>query len=257
MAIRPDGIVGRWLQGRLLTHWKTATRAADYADLAVLRAQRQQARQLRTPLQELTAIADDRLGLPRIGSNTFTRPGGTQWAWRPQAWRGTLPIKGIASAANKTKLGREVGLYHDCKYAEIVLRQVRNSRENDMAPYGLNLDVFEFGGNFLSLVIELPETASEGLRRDHLMRLAATIECERPIAIEARLNMKYGPNTEQIALPFPTEQIDAAVEYDLAYGHINEKRVDRMWVDLMFSGPSMNLINIRDLNLCRYPRAQL
>ena len=40
---------------------------------------------------------------------------------------------------------------------ELTLRQIRNTRESDVAPFGLRMDVFRFDGSFLSLVIDLPE----------------------------------------------------------------------------------------------------
>lgn len=80
---------------------------------------------------------------------------------------------------------------------------------------------------------------------------------ERPTRIDARLNVKHGPNTEQILLTLPDDSEDTAVEFDLAYSQLNESRAERMWVDLMIADPAMNKITIHDLNLCRYPRAGL
>jgi hypothetical protein len=47
------------------------------------------------------------------------------------------------------------------------------------------------------------------------------------------------------------------VEFDLAYTKMNEKRVDAVWLDLIFEGPEMNQVTIRDLTFSRYPRAEL
>ncbi|MDZ4134740.1 MAG: DUF6478 family protein, partial [Paracoccaceae bacterium] len=38
---------------------------------------------------------------------------------------------------------------------------------------------------------------------------------------------------------------------------MNEKRVDRIWVDLIFEGPEMNQIILRDVTVSRRPRAEL
>ena len=43
-------------------------------------------------------------------------------------------------------LGREATLFHDCTHSELTLRQLRNLREADLAPYGLRMDVFRFDG---------------------------------------------------------------------------------------------------------------
>ena len=249
--------VERLLYRRFLARLRTAVRKAPDADLSVLRAQRQRARQLRTPLQELSHIADSRLARPRIGSTIFARPAGTDWSWRPQGWRAALPLRGLAPAASKAMLGSELTLFHDCPASEISLRQDRNRRERDLAPFGVTLEVFGFQGTYLSLVVDLPQTACTGLRRHHLVRLSATVEAEAPVTMLARLNVKHGPNTDQNLQSLPLDGPDAFVEFDLAYGQINETRVERIWVDLIFENPMMNRITLHDLTFCRYPRAAL
>ncbi|MEJ6404191.1 DUF6478 family protein [Yoonia sp. 2307UL14-13] len=257
MAINPDGLIGRMLHQRALRRWQAAARAAVTADLSALRAQRQQARQLRNPLRELTYIANDRLALPRIGTNTFPRPAGTDWAWRPQLWRGALPERGIAPALNKQRLGPDLGVFHDCPANEISLRQVRNTRDDDLAAFGVTVEVFQFDGSFLSLVLDLPQGACTGLQRRHLIRLTTALDRERPIRLYTRLNVKHGPNTEQILLSLPETTDEGHVEFDLAYSQLNEKRAEKMWIDLIFENPAMNRITLRDLNICRFPRAEV
>jgi hypothetical protein len=83
------------------------------------------------------------------------------------------------------------------------------------------------------------------------------VEMEKPIEIFARLNIRHGPNTEQIVRELPVHQPDVMVEFDLAYSTINEKRVEKAWIDLIFEGPEMNEIILRDLTFSRRPRAQL
>ena len=174
-------------------------------------------------------VADNRLALPRIGSNAFSRPCGTEWSWRPRLWRGPLARKGMSAVPSKTNLGEEVTVFHDCKISELTLRQVRNTREADLAPFGLRMDVFRFDGSFLSVVIEAPQSASDGLQRRHIVCANAIMEVEKPIEVLARLNIKHGPNTEQLVLELPHGQEDSMVEFDLGYSELNEKRIERMW----------------------------
>ena len=47
------------------------------------------------------------------------------------------------------------------------------------------------------------------------------------------------------------------VEFDLAYSNMNERRVEAAWIDLIFEGPEMNQIVLRDLTFSRRPRAQI
>ena len=47
------------------------------------------------------------------------------------------------------------------------------------------------------------------------------------------------------------------VEFDLAFSKLNEKRVEGMWLDLIFENPEMSQVTIHDLTFCRHPRAGL
>jgi hypothetical protein len=154
-------------------------------------------------------------------------------------------------------VGSEATLFHDCAVPELGWRQIRNGGERDAAPFGLALDVFRFDGSFLSLVVELPPEAAQGLLRRHLVRLACTVETERRIEIFARLNVRHGPNTEQLVRELPPGEAEVAVDFDLAYTKLNEKRVERLWLDLIFEGPEMNRIVLRDVTLTRRPRADV
>ncbi len=257
MAQARTGLLEKVLMRRARAFWSRAANAAGVSDLSVLRRQRNEARILRQKLDELTYVADSRLALPRIGSTTFPKPAGTDWSWRPQLWRGALPVKGLSSVESKTVLGDEVTVFHDCHISELTLRQLRNTREADLAPFGLRMDVFRFDGSFLSLVLNLPSGVCEGLLRRHLIRMEAIVEVEKPLEIFARLNVRHGPNTEQIVRELPIEDGTVIVEFDLAYTKLNEKRVESLWVDLIFEGPEMNQVTLRDVTFSRNPRAEL
>lgn len=83
------------------------------------------------------------------------------------------------------------------------------------------------------------------------------IELEKPIEIFARLNIKNGPNTEQIVRELDLTQEQTVVEFDLAYSNLNERRIEGAWLDLTFEGPEMNQVVLRDLTFSRRPRAQI
>ena len=221
------------------------------------RLARQKALQIRSRVDRVLFIADSRLALPRIGSKAFAKPLHSDWAWRPEMWRGPITPPGIASAGSKQRFGNEVTLFHDCRISELTVRQIRNASEADVAPFGLRMDVFNFDGSFLSLVIDLPESAVLGLKRRHLLRMTALVETERELEIFARLNVRHGPNTEQLVRELPLGQGEIVVEFDLAYSNLNEKRVEKAWVDLIFEQPSMNQVILRDVNFSRRPRAEL
>lgn len=157
----------------------------------------------------------------------------------------------------RTQLGEEVTVFHDCQASELTLRQVRNTRERDLAAFGLRMDVFRFDGSFLSLAIDLPESVVRGLTRTHLIRVATTVEMEKPLEIFARLNVRHGPNTEQIVRELPLGDEDVVAEFDLAYSRLNDARVEHVWLDLIFEGPAMNQVTLRDLTFARLQRAPM
>ncbi|MBE0412009.1 DUF6478 family protein [Yoonia sp.] len=255
MAGYLNGSFARFLHRRALARWSAAARGAMQTDLPVLRAQRRQARQLRGALQEFSAIADTRLTLPVIGSDSFPRPTGTDWAWRPDAWRLGLPAPGSAGFSDRVALCEGLTVFHDCPAREIALRQIRNTSKSDLAPFGIAIEVFNFEGNFLSLAVDLPPAACEGLRKRHLFSLSTLITAEFPLIAYARLNIKNGPNTDQDIKTLMLDQPDAPLTFDLVNDQIQIARVEKIWIDLIFEKPKLNLITIRDFTLCRHLRA--
>lgn len=255
---RQRGALLDWLTGTVaLRRWRALVRRAPAMPLPELRAARRRARDLRDALNELIAAADHRLTLPTIGSEAMLAPHGTDWTWRPALWRAPLAVPGRSSVPSRTMLGDELTLFHDCRHSELTLRQLRNRRESDLAPFGLRMDVFAFDGSFLSLALDLPPEAMLGLSRRHLVRLETIVEMEKPLEIFARLNVRHGPNTEQLVRELPLHDDKVTVEFDLAYSRLNEKRVEHGWVDLIFENPQLSQVVLRDLTFSRRPRAEL
>lgn len=257
MARKSVSALEKVFHKRSLGRLRRYVRDADVASLGLLRQQRNMAREMRVQIDELSFIAGERLALPLSGGHSLVTQRGTDWAWRPDVWRGPVAERGIVAIQSKSQIGNRVTLYHDCKISEMTMRQIRNTREQDLAPYGLRLDVFRFDGSFLSLAMDLPSDACDGLRMKHLIRVDSIIEVEKPIEIFARLNIKHGPNIEQIVREIPMYGDEQMVEFDLGYVKLNEQRIEKMWLDLIFESPEMNQVTIRDITFCRHPRAEL
>lgn len=244
-------------QRRAIQRWRTEAERADRQNLPALRRVLNQAWALRRHLDRVIHIGENRLALPMMGGNVIRRQLGTEWAWRPDLWLGPISTKGYAAIATRTILCEGTTIFHDCKRSELTARQIRNTREADIAPFGFRLDVFRFDGSFLSMVLDLPAEAAVNLRQRHILRIDMIVEMEKPLEIFARLNIKHGPNVEQIVREMPLNEEEVMVEFDLGYSKLNEKRVEKLWVDLIFEGPEMNQIILRDVTLTRRPRAEL
>lgn len=257
MGGRLSRLIERRLNRAALARWQRALSAAETADLDTLRDMSAQARGLRRVLEKIRFIAEERLALPLIGSNAMQLPLYTDWSHRPEIWRGPITPRGGAAVATKTGIGAEATIFHDCSVSELTYRQTRNISETDLSPFALNLDVLRFDGSFLALSIDLPEGALNGLSKRHLIRLDCTVDTEYPIEIFARLNIKHGPNNDEIVRELPLDSDSVFVEFDLAYTEMDEARVEKLWMDLIFEGPQMNQILLRDVTLSRRPRAQM
>jgi hypothetical protein len=256
MALAPARIIDRWHLRRAQAFWSGAADAAPDLDAAALRALRGEARGFRRQIDRVLHAVEGRLALPVLAGGLPRQPLGTDWAWRPEAWRGPLPDPGAVAGASRTAVGTEVALYHDCPLAEICLRQLRAGDEAHRAPYGLAVDVFGFRGSFLSLAITLPPEAVDGLQARHLVRVEAVAQVDRPLRAFARLNIKHGPNVAQLVSDLALEAA-AVVEFDLAYAGLDETRIERAWLDLIFNEAAMNRITLRDVVVSRRPRAEL
>lgn len=256
MVRKGETLFDRLLFRRSLRRWGEIADTADGLDLETLRLMRGRARSLRRQIDRVIHVSEDRLALPAIGSNAMKMPLGTDWSWRPDLWRGQIADPGQAAVPGKALICDGTTLFHDCRRSELTYRQIRNTRAADMAPFGIGLDVFRFDGSFLSLVFDLPSDAVRGLKRKHIIRLDVIAEIEKPLQMFARLNVRHGPNVEQIVRELPLRADEVAAEFDLTYTKLDERRVEKMWIDLIFEGPEMNQIILRDVTVSRRPRAE-
>lgn len=257
MAGRIAQGIEAWHQRRTEARWARLAEVAPGLDPSELRALRSDARGLRRSLDRVMQAADARLAVPPLGAGLPQMPLGTDWSWRPNLWRAALAEPGAVVSGERTALGEGLALYHDCPLGEVVVRQVRNQAPEDRAPFGLALDVFGFRGSFLSLALNLPEAAVQGLRARHLVRAELVIDSDRPVKAYARLNIRHGPNLAQPVSALPEAGREKLAEFDLAYADLNDRRIERAWLDLILNEAAMTRILIRDVVVSRRPRAEL
>jgi hypothetical protein len=257
MAGRIASLLDAWHQRRAEERWTGLADQAGEMSGSDLRAIRTEARGLRRKLDRVLQSADLRLGTPALGTGLPQMSPGTDWAWRPDPWRGRMPDPGCVAGAERTAIAENLALYHDCPLGEIAVRQVRNQTEADRAPYGLMLDVLGFRGSFLSLALNLPDAGVAGLKSRHLVRVEAVIDSDRPIRGFVRLNIKHGPNLSQPVSTLSSDGREKVAEFDLAYADLNDARIERAWVDLILNDAEMTSVHLRDVVLSRRPRAEL
>ena len=248
-----DGPISRMMEEATARSWHRAARRAADADVSFLRQARVRGRRLQRAVERFLRVADRRIAAETAAMPRVEVPG-TDWAWRPAAWRAPRATSACVEPQPGARLAEDLALFHDCPAAEIAVVQ---DCAGGAAPCALAVEVFSFAGRYLSLALDLPDAAAQGLRRRHVVRAQFALALEEPLEVYARLNIRHGPNTEQILREVPVAEAPAVVEFDLAYSGFDEKRVDRLWLDLIFEQPAMNRIALGDVVLSRHPRAAL
>ena len=188
-------------------------------------------------------------------ASAIRKPMHSDWAWRPQLWSEPIQPAAMEGVGSKTAFGDEVRVFHDCPLSEVSVSQSEASHTEILAPFSVSLTVDRFEGSFLSLAIDLPDEAISGLTKQHILALEASVQAEPHLQVFARLNVSHGPNSEKLVLALPGPDPDRVAEFDMATSQLNEARVQRAWVDLIFEGPEKTRISLADVTLTRRPRA--
>jgi hypothetical protein len=199
--------------------------------------------------------------LSRVALDTRPAPPGTDLRWRPGFLSHPLSPPEMAAPEGGQRLGEDASLWHDDQRGGLILRQLpRDETESNLlAPFRLRVEMAGFSGSYLSLSIDLPPEAHRDLLQAHILRLESVLRLDEPPRIWARLNVRHGPNTDEIIreMPLPARgQLGpTVVEFDMAATNINEKRLEKLWLDLIFESPRDGAIEIAELILSRHLRA--
>lgn len=214
---------------------------------------------MRDRLDHLADKARKELNSRLIGEDGISRPDQCDWAARPGPWCERMRPRGLACVPSPTALPGGMTLFHDASDPQLCLRQEGRSNMPEAARggalFGLVLEVYRFDGSFISLVHDLPDGAVQGLTLNHYITVDLRIEREHPVEIYARLNIQHGPNVENLVRQVNVKDGRGIAEFDMAYSTINEKRIEKAWLDLIVEGPEMTRIALWDMTLTRAPRA--
>jgi hypothetical protein len=240
-----------------LRRWERDLKSPNALSAPALRGIHKSLRGLRSDVDRLALTAETEL-LDRVGQlQGVELPDQCDWAERAAPWRTRLPKRGYVNVASPLSLGAGVTLFHDATHTDLSMRQDPVRGALNGPAYGLIFEVYRFDGSFLSLVQDLPEAALLELSLAHFFRVQLTLEREQRIEVYVRLNIQHGPNHEQIVRQFAFHDNHGLAEFDLAYTKLNERRIEKAWLDLILEGPEMNRIAIWDMVMLRAPRADI
>ena len=181
----------------------------------------------------------------------FDIPAKTQWSYRPQIWRQPSPFDIYGDILSGTELGPLVTLHHDGEGEAI------NIRRPDSDASALDFHFNEFQGGFFSVAFELPEAGIHALARHDLMRIAISSSADEPFVAYVRLNLRHGPNNEQITRMIDIGDGDSFAEFDVFYTEFNPNRVTSVWIDLIMNDPASRKITFDEVVILRRARASL
>jgi len=188
---------------------------------AKLRQQRREALTLQTQLGDVLERINDELHHQLGHSSTYLQSSNMLWSWRPELWTVPCPSSsGTRGAKRWAPHVKHQGVFDDADCAGII-KQLRNDVSQGFAPYGVALELFQFDGSFLSLAIDLTDYLCGTFAKDELIGLSGEIFVERATGFTVRLNIKHGPNTEQLMKVHDVSHSDTGVEFDLEHLKIN------------------------------------
>lgn len=249
------GIFGGFGLGQTLKRWQRTLRTPDDLSSAELKRMSGDIRGMRDRLDTMAAQSRSALLARRSGTDGIDRPDQCDWAARPAPWCEEMRPSGIVGLSSPTPLPGGAKVFHDANHAEMSLRQERAPHWVKGAQFGLVLEVYRSDGSFVSFVQDLAPEALVGLTRNHFITVNLVADREQPVEIYARLNIQHGPNVEQMVRQVAFDDTNGRAEFDLAYSKINERRLEKAWLDLIVEGPKMTRIALWDMVVLRAPRA--
>jgi hypothetical protein len=183
-------------------------------------------------------------------NSRYDLPDQYDWLYRPQIWKTPHNFDPSAPIATSTDLGDGTKFFHDGPVG-----QLRYSAPETHA--GVRIETEDFQGSFVSVVQDLPELALRGLGSAHFLAVHVRLRPSLAISAYGRLNVRYGPNQEQLVREFIFADGVGVAEFDLAYSKIKARRVESAWIDVIFKPPATGEFDIVDLILVRAPRADI
>jgi len=181
----------------------------------------------------------------------FHVPPKTQWGFTP-VLQSEITQGGVSgNILTGTALGPHVTLHHDGNGAQFSIQQT------DDYGKGLVFEFADFTSDFFSLAFEIPFEGVKDLGRQDLLRFILHTQASEPFEAYARLNLCYGPNTEQIVRMINIGAGESFAEFDIFYTEYEPKRAASAWIDLIINDPAHKSITLEQAIILRRARASL
>ena len=124
-----------------------------------------------------------------------------------------------------------------------------------LMPDSITLQTMQFTGTYLALAIDLPGPAIAGLRKDHILRLAAHLNTQNCNALHARLNLSQLTKTQEMQGSILGQADQIFADFDFYHTEMGQTPAKHGWIDLIFSPQSDCLLTLGEITVGRRPRA--
>ena len=134
---------------------------------------RSRAADLRRSLDTVIMQADRCTDQLSQGKTQMKMPDDGDWGWRPDVFATRLGQMSSVVKSARHDVGKSIAVHHNDTDPELIVRQFKNMGSDDLAPYRLSVETYEFKGSFLSLAIDLPSEAAKGLTKTTFLKWKA------------------------------------------------------------------------------------
>lgn len=179
----------------------------------------------------------------------FDLPPKTQWGYTPRLWSSSAhEISG--NILTGTELAENVTLHHDGTGSNFTIKP-------PLENVGLDFEFDNFNGSFISIAFGFPETAAKSIGRHDLLRISMNSNADESFQAYARLNLRHGPNNEQIIRMIDIGDGESFAEFDIFYTEFEPSRASDAWIDLIVNEPGGRKFSLTDVVIIRRVRASL
>ena len=146
---------------------------------------------------------DRRTDKLRQGKTQMKMPDDADWGWRPDVFATRLGQMNSVVKSARHDVGTSIAVHHNDTDPELIIRHFKNMGVDDLAPFGLSVETYEFKGSFLSLAIDLPSEAATGLTKTTFLKGKANCHWITQCRIRA-VERKAWPKCRRVAAGNPT-----------------------------------------------------
>lgn len=179
----------------------------------------------------------------------FKLPPKTQWGFTPPLWEHNFGSDVSGNILTSTEIAPRVNVHHDADSINMII-------QGEGPEGGISFDVKKFTGGFLSLAFGFPDNEAKAIRRHDLIRIAIISKSDNPFEAYVRLNLRHGPNNEQIVRMIEIGK-DSFAEFDIFYSEFEPNRATDAWIDLIVNDPEGRAFTLEQVVILRRVRATL